>query len=546
MSRYDLSILIPARNEMFISRTVQDILENKRGKTEVIVGLDGEWAEPGIPDHQDVRIVYVSESIGQRAMTNKLARLSSAKYVAKTDAHCSFDKGFDVKLMEAAKGHDDWTLVPVMRNLWAFDWKCMDCGKKYYQGPTPGTSKGVEKCEDCGKLNFKRKMVWYGKPSPQSRSYCFDSEPHFQYFKEYEKRDEYKQKLEKDGITETMSLQGSFFMLTRDKYWELSICDEQFGSWGSQGIEVAVKTWLSGGCVVVVHNTWYAHMFRTQGGDFTFPYQQQQSKVNTAKATAKTLFFENKWSIQKKPLSWLVEKFWPVPGWTEAQLEELKNVPLGKPTKGILYFTDNELPIKLAKRVQERIRTIAQDKNMELVSSTRKPMGNMGKNVVTNEPRGYLTMFKQILKGLEAMDAEIVFMAEHDVLYPPEHFDFTPADKNTFYYDQNWWKVGKEDLAVHWDADQVSGLCAYRQVLIEHYKQRIATFDPDNFDRKFEPESGHGSESWKASVPHIDIRHGKNLTFNKWTLDHFRNKATAINFEQTTIDKVPGWPNLVI
>ena len=220
MSKYDLSILIPARNEMFVAKTVEEILEKRRGKTEVLVGLDGEWAEPGIADHPDVRIVYVSTSIGQRAMTNKLARLSSAKYVAKCDAHCAFDEGFDVKLMDAMKDHDDWTVVPTMRNLHAFDWKCMKCGKRTYQGPTPTS------CEDCDNTsNFQRKILWYAKPSPQSKSYCFDPEPHFQYFKDFNKRPEGQ-----GDITPTMSLQGSFFMLTRDKYWELDICDENFGS----------------------------------------------------------------------------------------------------------------------------------------------------------------------------------------------------------------------------------------------------------------------------------------------------------------------------
>lgn len=323
MSKYDLSILIPARNELFISNTVEDILKNKRGDTEVIVGLDGAWADPGIPDHPDVKILYVSESLGQRAMTNQLARLSKAKYLAKTDAHVAFDEGFDVKLMDAMQ--DNWTIVPTMRNLHAFDWKCMKCGKRTYQGPTPGTpqqlqANGGKVCEDCDNTtNFKRKILWYPKPSPQSKAYCFDSEPHFQYFKEFNKRPEGK-----GEITPSMSLQGSFFMLTRDKYWELSICDEQFGSWGSQGIEVAVKTWLSGGQVMVVQNTWYAHMFRTQGGDFSFPYQQSGTQVSRAKHHAKDLFFENKWPLQKLPLSWLVDKFYPVPGWSEAEVQKIR------------------------------------------------------------------------------------------------------------------------------------------------------------------------------------------------------------------------------
>lgn len=312
--RYDLSILIPSRNEMFLKNTVEDILKNKRGRTEVIIGLDGRWSEPPLVDHPDVRIIYVSESIGQRAMTNILCKLSKAKYVAKSDAHCAFDEGFDIKLMEAMQGHDDWTVVPTMKNLHAFDHKCYDCGLRTYQGPTP------VQCKQCGKSgNIRKKVVWHAKPSPQSKSYCFDPEPHFQYFREFNKRPEGQ-----GDITPTMSLQGSFFMLTRDKYWELNICDEQFGSWGSQGIEVACKTWLSGGEVMCIQTTWYGHMFRTQGGDFSFPYPQQQSKVIKAKTHAKNLFLGNRWEKQKYPLSWLVEKFWPVYGWSDEDLRKLK------------------------------------------------------------------------------------------------------------------------------------------------------------------------------------------------------------------------------
>ena len=95
MTRYDLSILIPSRNEMFLARTIEDLLQNIRGKTEIIAVLDGQWAKPGINDHKDVTVIYHSQSIGQRAATNEAARLSRAKYVMKVDAHCAFDEGFD-------------------------------------------------------------------------------------------------------------------------------------------------------------------------------------------------------------------------------------------------------------------------------------------------------------------------------------------------------------------------------------------------------------------------------------------------------------------
>ena len=310
-NKFNLSILIPARNEMFLARTIQDIIENSEETTEVIALLDGQWADPPIPHHERVNIMYVPQAVGQRAGTNLACKLSRAKYVMKIDAHCSFDKGFDRKMLEAfERTGDDVTMVPVMRNLWAFDWKCFHCGWKKYQGPTP------EKCEQCSKIDkIRRKMLWIGKERPQSTSYCFDTEPHFQYFKDYAKRPEYKKCLEETGFTESMSLQGSCFMLTRDKYWELDVCDEKLGNWGNQGIEVAVKTWLSGGRVLVNHATWYAHMFRTQGGDFGFPWPNSGNETQKTKENIKNLFWGNKtWPKQVRPLSWLIEKFWPVPG----------------------------------------------------------------------------------------------------------------------------------------------------------------------------------------------------------------------------------------
>jgi len=316
----DLSILIPARNEEFLARTVEDILKNIKADTEVIAVMDGDWADPPVPQHDRVNVIKLSKSIGQRAATNLACKSSKAKYVMKIDAHCSFERGFDRKMLDTFKATgDNVTMVPIMRNLWAFDWKCYHCGWKKYQGPTP------EKCGDCGKGDdIRRKMIWKGKNNPQSTTYCFDPSPKFQYFNKWKKRAEYKKDKEEKGLTETMSLQGSCWMLTREKYWDLNICDEKFGGWGSQGIEVACKTWLSGGRVLVNHKTWYAHMFRTQGGDFSFPYSISNKDQKRAQDYARDLFFNNKWPKQIRPLSWLVEKFWPVRDWTDEDLKNLK------------------------------------------------------------------------------------------------------------------------------------------------------------------------------------------------------------------------------
>jgi glycosyltransferase involved in cell wall biosynthesis len=313
-----LSIIIPSKNEMFLNATINDILQHIEADTEVIAVLDGVWSD--VPQHERVNVIYLSESIGQRAATNIGVKLAQGKYIIKCDAHCAFEQGFDRKMIEGfEKTGDNVCFVPIMRNLWAFDWKCYKCGWKRYQGPTP------EKCPDCGTSDkIRKKMMWIGKERPQSTSYCFDSEPHFQYFTEYRKRKEVRKQAEETGITETMSLQGSFFMCTKEKYQELNICDEEFGSWGNQGIEVACKFWLSGGRVLVNHKTWYAHMFRTQGGDFSFPYHQSGHQVAKCKEKVKDLFFNNKWEKQIHSLGWLVEKFMPVADWSQDKINKIK------------------------------------------------------------------------------------------------------------------------------------------------------------------------------------------------------------------------------
>lgn len=327
MKNYELSVVLPARNEMFLKNTIEDILKNRRADTEVIGVLDGTWANPQIEQHPDVNVIYVPESIGQRSATNIGVRLSKAKYVMKLDAHCAWDEGYDAKMIEGfQKVGEDVTMVGIMRNLWAFDWKCQSCGWKKYQGPTP------EKCGSCGSTRVKRKMMWVPKHNPQSWSYCFDSEPHFQYFEDYKHRPGIREAAKETGFSETMSLQGSCFMATREKYWELELCGESFGSWGNQGLEVALRTWLSGGRVLVNHTTYYAHMFRTQGGDFSFPYPQSGRGVSRTKKKTWNFFLGtngNKWDKQIHPVSWLLEKFWPVKGWDETALAKLKELENG-------------------------------------------------------------------------------------------------------------------------------------------------------------------------------------------------------------------------
>ena len=62
----DLSVILPARNEQFLRRTVEDVLANIEGDTEIIVVLDGAWADPPLEQHERVHVIYNHEPVGQR------------------------------------------------------------------------------------------------------------------------------------------------------------------------------------------------------------------------------------------------------------------------------------------------------------------------------------------------------------------------------------------------------------------------------------------------------------------------------------------------
>ena len=234
----------------------------------------------------------------------------------KCDAHCSFDKDFDIKMIEGFKKMgDDTTMVPVMRNLWVYDWVC-ECGERKYQDKG-----GI--CDKCGK-QMTKDIKWIAKRRPRSVSYCFDSTPHFQYFEAYKHREPFLTD-KKTGFTETMSLQGSCFMSTIENYWKWELCDESLGSWGHQGIEISLSTWLSKHSVLVNMKTWYAHTFRTKlVNDFGFPYPQSGREVQRTKQRVKDKFWNFKHPGQRKPISWLLKRFEPVPGWSEEDIKKLK------------------------------------------------------------------------------------------------------------------------------------------------------------------------------------------------------------------------------
>jgi glycosyltransferase involved in cell wall biosynthesis len=530
MGLMDLSILIPARNEMFLARTIEDILENIEGDTEVIAVCDGEWPEPPIPDHPRVNLIYYGEAIGQRAATNEAARLSQAKFIMKCDAHCAFDKGFDVKLM--ADCEYDWTVVPRMYNLHVFNWKCKSCSNETYQGPTP------VKCEKCEGTEFERVILWQPRWNRKSDFMRFDSNMKFQYWGALEKRPEMQ-----GDIADTMSLLGAAWFIHRKRFWDLDGMDEEHGSWGQMGTEIACKAWLSGGRLVVNKKTWFAHMFRTQGGDFGFPYPLSGKAVGRARKRSKELWQGNTWPKAVHKLDWLLDHFKPVPDWHDIGEKKPTDRVL---TKGLVYYTDN--------RCEERIMIVCRNQlkkccpGFEIISVSQYPI-DFGKNIVMNLPRSSVSMYRQILAGLQASTVDIVYLIEHDVLYHPSHFDFVPLQKHRIYYNLNRWAVSAEDgQALHYISWCNSFVVAYRKVLLRFLTEFIDLIEKVGYSRrrmghaigkrKFEGVVHYSVDTFRSEHPCVDIRHSNNFTRNRFSRDQFPRRGIE---EWELADEVPFW-----
>jgi len=543
----DLSVIIAAREEEFLQNTIDNVLKNMRGNTEIIVILDGYWPDKGIPIHPKVTVVHHEESIGQRAAVNEGARISKAKYIMKLDAHCAVDKAFDLKLAKDCEY--DWTVIPRMYNLWAFDWKCFKCGKRTYQAEGK-----PDKCVDCGSTDkFKKKIVWKAKKNPTSDFMRFDSNMKFQYWREYKDRPEAQ-----GDICDLMSAIGACFFMHRERFWDLGGMDEEHGSWGQFGTEVACKSWLSGGRHVVNKKTWFAHMFRTSSAKgFGFPYKISGRQVGKARERSKYLWLGNNWDKAVHDLDWLIKKFAPVPDWDDVKISvpekesdplpasQIEDAQTNSPTKGLLYYTNNQCEERILTIVRNQLEKVRN--GYPIVSVSQYPI-NFGTNIVMPLTSSPLTMFKQILRGIEESKSDILFFVEHDVIYHPNHFDFIPPEKDKFYYNQNTWKVdAKTGQALFFYTQQVSGLCAYREVLLKHYKARVAKVEKEGFNRYigFEPGNrppprgvdNYKSVSWMAEHPNVDIRHKHNLTTNRWDKSQFRRKPEG----WLMADEIPFW-----
>ncbi len=83
-----------------------------------------------------------------------------------------------------------------------------------------------------------------------------------------------------------------------------------------------------------------------------------------------------------------------------------------------------------------------------------------------------------------------------------------------------------------------AGLVCYREYLLAWYKRKWAEIQVIEFDRSYEPGGRNPNEYevFNSAFPNIDIRHGKNMTKSKWSLDDFRDKSTSKGWIEGSIE----------
>ena len=282
----NLSIIIPSRNEVFLTHTIRDLLAHAVGSIEIIVNIDENWPDEII---KDKRVIYLHPGTpkGMRYGINSCAAIAKGIYLMKTDGHCMFAPGFDKVLSENCD--DNWVVIPRRKRLDAENWKIMDVGKPdidYHYLCFP--ERGKE--HDWGMHG----VMW-----PERALERIDP---------------------KYDIDDTMSFQGSSWFMKRKWFTDFIgyLDDDFYGSFAQEPQEIGLKTWLGGGAVKVNKKTWYAHLHKGPKYGKMYRLTMNDEKVIIAghNRSAKH-WMEGREPNMIHPIAWLVEKFWPVPTWPE-------------------------------------------------------------------------------------------------------------------------------------------------------------------------------------------------------------------------------------
>jgi glycosyltransferase involved in cell wall biosynthesis len=279
----DVSIIIPARNETFLQKTITDVLSKATGSVECIAVLDGYWPDPPlIPDKRLIQL-HRGQSMGMRAAINGAAAIAKGKYLMKTDAHCMFAEGYDDVLKSNCE--DNWVVIPRRYSLDAENWKIEQNGKVRdyhylcYPDPNKGHDRGMHGVE------------WWSRCKERI-------DPIY-------------------DIDDEMSTQGSCWFMHKTHFDNFlhGLSEVGYGTFSQEFQEIGNKTWLGGGSVKINKKTYYCHLHK--GKTYGRMYSANMREIVAGHNYSADYWMGNKWEGRIHDIDWLIDKFAPVPTWPE-------------------------------------------------------------------------------------------------------------------------------------------------------------------------------------------------------------------------------------
>lgn len=274
---------MPSRNEQFAGKTVADLLAKAQGDIEIIVIAEGGWPNPPLPADPRITILHHGKAKGMRPAINAATRIANGEYLLKSDAHCLWDEGFDVKL-RAAYAEDNWILVPRRYALDPEKWEIDPSNKKY---PI-----------DYHFLSSPFHVAKNSTPGLHGSAWTArrDARKHIE-------------------LDDELSSQGSAYFLSR-RHWErLGPLDiDAYGVFWHEMQELGQRCWLSGGALKVLKTTFYAHVFK--GRRWGRGYST--AGMGHENGTAFCSWFwmtDQPFPGRTRTMRSLIEQFGPVPTW---------------------------------------------------------------------------------------------------------------------------------------------------------------------------------------------------------------------------------------
>ncbi len=155
----------------------------------------------------------------------------------------------------------------------------------------------------------------------------------------------------------------------------------------------------------------------------------------------------------------------------------------------IIYLTANEVPETFAEYQRKKLREAVGD--FPLLCISRKPL-DFGTNVLDDGEKGYLNIYKQMLRAAKMAETDYVAIAEDDVLYDKEHFTFYRPEKDTFAYNQNRFALFTWGVPTYSWRNRKSNctLIAPRELMIEALEERFQKWPGNTMPKEWIGELG--------------------------------------------------------